>query len=380
MTKETKKSIRWTGAVMSLMLTGTATTSYAQGNGLAGITEGYDPKGEIKGFFVLNEGNMGSNKATLDYFDYTTGIYHKNIYAERNPTVTKELGDVGNDLQIYEDRLYAVINCSNLVEVMELSTAVHIGSFSIPNCRFIVFSGSYAFVSSYAGELQGSSARLGYVAKVDLNSLEVVAECSVGYQPEEMVIVGDKLYVANSGGYMWPDYDTTISVIDLESFEQVEQIEVAVNLYHVELDPYGYIWVSSRGDSLSTPETPSAIYLVDPSSSQVVKSFDLPNNNMTLAGDLLYVLGEEGCTVIDTQSQEIIVEDFITDETFDRITVPYGVAFNQEYQELIITDADDYVTPGKLHCYAADGTLRWSVAITGDIPSSVAFTNVGLEF
>ena len=39
MTKETKKSIRWSGAVMSLMLTGTATTSFAQGNGLAGITE-----------------------------------------------------------------------------------------------------------------------------------------------------------------------------------------------------------------------------------------------------------------------------------------------------------------------------------------------------
>ena len=43
----------------------------------------------IKGFFLLNEGNMGSNKATLDYFDYETGIYTKNIYAERNPGVVK---------------------------------------------------------------------------------------------------------------------------------------------------------------------------------------------------------------------------------------------------------------------------------------------------
>ena len=49
------------------------------------------------GMYVLNEGNMGSNKATLDYFDETTGVYHKNIYAERNPNVVKELGDVGND-------------------------------------------------------------------------------------------------------------------------------------------------------------------------------------------------------------------------------------------------------------------------------------------
>jgi hypothetical protein len=27
----------------------------------------------IKGFYLLNEGNMGSNKSTLDYYDYETG-------------------------------------------------------------------------------------------------------------------------------------------------------------------------------------------------------------------------------------------------------------------------------------------------------------------
>jgi hypothetical protein len=35
--------------------------------------------GGIIGFYLLNEGNMGSNKATLDYFDYTTSNYHRNI-------------------------------------------------------------------------------------------------------------------------------------------------------------------------------------------------------------------------------------------------------------------------------------------------------------
>ena len=104
-----------------------------------------DPSGgggneeRIRGFFLLNEGNMGSNKATLDYFDYATGIYTKNIYAERNPGVVKELGDVGNDLQIYGGKLYAVINCSHFVEVMDVRTARHITQISIPNCRYIAF-------------------------------------------------------------------------------------------------------------------------------------------------------------------------------------------------------------------------------------------------
>ena len=89
----------------------------------------------VKGFFLLNEGNMGSNKATLDYFDYETGIYHKNIYAERNPGVVQELGDVGNDIQIYGNKLYAIINCSHFVEVMNVETAKHITQISIPNCH-----------------------------------------------------------------------------------------------------------------------------------------------------------------------------------------------------------------------------------------------------
>ena len=41
------------------------------GNEVTGGSEA----GEVKGFFLLNEGNMGSNKATLDYFDYATGVY-----------------------------------------------------------------------------------------------------------------------------------------------------------------------------------------------------------------------------------------------------------------------------------------------------------------
>ena len=247
--------------------------------------------GEIKGFFLLNEGNMGSNKSTLDYFDYETGIYSKNIFAERNPGVVKELGDVGNDIQIYGNRLYAVINCSHFVEVMDVNTAKHIDIVSIPNCRYIVFKNKYAYVSSYAGPVQiDPNARLGYVVKVDTASLKVVDECPVGYQPEEMVIVGNKLYVANSGGYRVPNYDNTVSVIDLNTFTEIKKIEVAINLHRLEPDRYGNIWVSSRGDYYGTP---SKTFVIDSQTDKVTHEFDLPNSNMTRCGDSLYVYSTE---------------------------------------------------------------------------------------
>ena len=104
---------------------------------------------DISGFYLLNEGNMGSNKATLDFFDYSTGVYSRNIYAEMNPDVPKEMGDVGNDLQIYGSRMYAVINCSNKIEVMDAATARRIGQIDIPNVRFIRFHGPYAYATSW---------------------------------------------------------------------------------------------------------------------------------------------------------------------------------------------------------------------------------------
>ena len=79
---------------------------------------GEDPDADPIGMYLLNEGNMGSNKADLDYLDYRTAVYARGIYAEKNPNVVKELGDVGNDIQIYDGRLFAVINCSHKVEVL----------------------------------------------------------------------------------------------------------------------------------------------------------------------------------------------------------------------------------------------------------------------
>ena len=67
----------------------------------------------LHGFYLLNEGNMGTNKATLDYMDFATGVYTRNIYSAANPTQPMEMGDVGNDLAIYGSKLWAVINCSN---------------------------------------------------------------------------------------------------------------------------------------------------------------------------------------------------------------------------------------------------------------------------
>ncbi len=330
---------------------------------------------------------MGSNKATIDYFDYETGVYTKNIYAERNPNVVKELGDVGNDIQIYKDKIYAVINSSNLIEVMDVSTAKHITAISIPNCRNIIFDGKYAYVSSFAGPIAiDPNARRGYVAKIDTETLKVVGECVVGYQPEKMAIVAGKLYVSNSGGYRVPNYDDTVSVIDLANFTELNKIKVAINLNDLVADTRGNLYVSSQGNY---KDIPSSTYIIDTKTEEVDGKLNpQPSNSMAICDDYIYMCSDQWSaltntkvityTKIDTRTQSVVTTNFITDGTDKNIKVPYEVAINPESKEFFVTDATNYVTPGVLYCFNPDGTKKWEVE-TGDIPAHIVFTYKKLE-
>lgn len=343
--------------------------------------------GPVKGFFLLNEGNMGSNKASLDYFDYASGEYHKNIFPERNPNVVKELGDVGNDIQIYGSKLYAVINCSHLIEVMDVNTAKEISKITVTNCRYIVFKDGYAYVSSYAGPvLIDPNARLGEVVKIDTATLQVVGSCTVGYQPEEMVIVGNKLYVANSGGYRVPNYDNTVSVIDLETFEEIKKITVAINLHRMRVDRDGLIYVTSRGDYY---DVHSNTYVINSKTDMVTGTLNFPASELYLCGDSLYSYSTEyskitgkwtiNYTIYDTKMRRVVSRSFIKDGTDKLIVTPYALAVNPENGEILVGDAGDYVTPGTLYCFTPRGKKKWSVQ-TGDIPAHIVFTTNSLQY
>ena len=335
----------------------------------------------VDGFYLLNEGNMGSNKSTLDYWDGTTGEYRRNIFAAANPTVPKELGDVGNDLAIYGSRLYAVINCSNKVEIMDAATTRKLGQVNIPNCRCMAFDGPYLYVTSYAGpvRIDPDYKQIGYVAKVDTATMAVVDTVHVGYQPDGIAIVKGKAYVANSGGYMVPNYENTVSVIDLATMRVVDTIEIAINLHHIVADRSGRLWISSRGDYY---DTEARLFCYDPAAGRVLAEMELSVGSMWLDGSQLYIVAtqwsyvstdrEASYAVIDTDTQTILTRNFITDGSEAKIRIPYGVAVNPVTKDIYVTDALNYVNPGNLHCYTPDGKLQWTVR-TGDIPAHFAF-------
>lgn len=336
----------------------------------------------VSGFYLLNEGNMGSNKASMDYYDYESATYIRDIYSSANPDVPKELGDVGNYMEIYGSKLWAVVNCSNKVEVMRASDARRVGQVDIPNCRYVVFHEGYAYVTSYAGPVQigAEHAQLGYVAKIDTATLEQVGRVIVGYQPDGMAIADGKLYVANSGGYMVPNYENTVSVIDLASFRETERVEIAINLHRIVCDRYGQLWITSRGDYYGTEPS---LTCYDTRKRRITARLPLSVSSYYLHGDSLYYVSsqrnaetmrtEAEYGIVDVTKRERVSQGFITDGTEGEIKLPYCVAVNPVSGEILVSDARNYVNPGRLHCYSREGKRLWSVR-TGDIPAQIVFT------
>ena len=84
---------------------------------------------------------------------------------------------------------------------------------------------------------------------------------------------------------------------------------------------------------------------------------------------------EVSYAIINTRSMEEVADNFITDGTDASIAMPYAVAVNPISKDIYVTDAKDYVSPGHLYCFTADGRLKWDVR-TGDIPAHFAFLGV----
>ena len=344
-------------------------------------------RGDIVGMYVLNEGNMGSNKASIDYLDLDenkpTVHYLRNIYSERNPNVVKELGDVGNDIKIYVSKLWIVVNVSNKVEVATVDSCKRITQINIPNCRYLAFKDGFAYVSSYVGPVKlDQDVPLGMVYKVDTVDFKKKDSVVVGYQPEGLCIVDNKLYVANSGGYRAPNYDNTLSEIDLTTFKEIRKIKVGLNLHHCQVDHYGQIWVTSRGNYNDVPSRIYWLYKGHNQDYEVIDSIDTPVSGLSIVGDSLYYYGSawNSATATNTISYGLInVRTHQTIETnlfsapqIKDITMPYGIMVNPTERDFYLMDAKNYVSSGSLLHFKPDGTFDWSVQ-TGDIPGHATF-------
>ncbi|MBZ4189198.1 YncE family protein [Niabella beijingensis] len=322
------------------------------------------------GFYLLNEGGWGYNNATLDYFDTHNGVYEREVFTKANPDAVLGLGDTGNDIGVYGSKLYVVMNWSKKIEILDARTARRIKVLTdqthkaIENARYITFANGFAYLSSY------TTSEKGMVLEIDTATLSITRTVEVGRQPDELAVVGNKLYVANSGGYSPANLEHTVSVVDLSAFKVIKAITVAPNLRRLKIDSNGFLYICPWG-------TTDKLYVVNTQTDQLSDPIPVMVEDFIIVRDTAYIYGtdygggQHAYTRVDLKSKRVIPGSFITDGT--KITIPYGIAVDPNNGSIYIADARNYSEAGDLYCFNANGTLRNTIQKTGIIPGHIAF-------
>lgn len=190
--------------------------------------------------FILNEGTMGYNNATLSFYapDKDAEFINDIFYTQNQA----KLGDTGQSMIEYNNDLYAIIAGSRYLVRMN-TAGVEKQRYTIPESegdpRYLAADDGYIYMTQYGGQ----------VTKLDANTLKVVGTFKGGANLEGIAECDGKLYVANSytksdTGYQ---YHTDLFVINAANMQLETTLTVDLNPNQV-LEEDGKIFLISWGN------------------------------------------------------------------------------------------------------------------------------------
>ena len=324
--------------------------------------------------YILSEGLFNLNNSTLARYSFETNACMPDYFRTMN---RRGLGDTANDMGIYGGKLYVVVNVSSTVEVIDLHTGLSVGQVpfvaedgSSRQPRAVAFDRGKAYVCSYDGT----------VARIDTASLQVEALAEVGRNPEDLCVQDGKLYVSNSGGLDWEGIgvDRTVSVVDLDAFREVKQIEVGPNPGKIFAGQAHTVWVATYGENIE--EGDYYLVKINAQTDVVEVVYDEPVMDFAIDYNLAYLYNydyqtsQSSVKVFDLASGKVVREQFITDGT--KIERPYAIAVNPYSSNVYITEAYNYQVEGDLLCFTPEGKLMFRLNGVGLNPNTVLFRDV----
>lgn len=303
------------------------------------------------GILVLAEGGSLSGSVSFVADDYS--YYENSIFYGVN---SEELGTYVQSMGFHDGKGYIVTdnNTINVVDRYTFEKDVTITSgLSLP--RYIAFANGKGYVTNWGDGFIGDD---DFVAVIDLATYSLETTIPVGEGPEQIIAVGDKLFVTHKGGYSTNNIVSVINTTD----NAVETIEVYDNPDEIVLSTSGDLIVLSEGATIYDESwavvgyTQGAITRIDPSSNTVVSEIPFEEGNspnlMSYANGTIYF--QMGGQIFEmSENDTALPTTAIVDIT---AMSPYG--FNVKDGIGYIADAKDFDSLGDLLIYdLATGNL-----------------------
>lgn len=353
--KNTIKPFLW--AMLMLLFAGSLFTSC---NESEDPEDNQNPPGTAlhNGFYVLCEGLYGRNNSSIDFYSIESRQTTTDLFLQVNYA---GLGETANDMIEAGGKLFIAMCGSNCVMVADKATCRRLALIPIdkgdnPQPRCLAYSNGYVYLSCFDGNIHKINA--------STYKIEKTAK-SFGRNPEAIAICQGRLFVANTGGLDYPNFDNSISVLDPDDLSLISKVEGFLNPGRIEVCG-GSIIFQKRGtyDYASSSYKDSELIRLNATTLEVEQRAAVIVNDFTLAQNkLIYTYTDNNLKpyimYLPLDNLSGTPQQFISPESEDLagLMTPYHISSDNNY--IYITDAKDYTNNGECRVYDHSGKLQY---------------------
>jgi YVTN family beta-propeller protein len=309
-----------------------------------------------EGVFIINEGNFRSGNGSLSFFSYDSMKIYNDLFYSIN---RRPLGDVPNSITTTLDNAYIVVNNSGKIEVIDQNTYASKATINglISPRNMAVISDSKAYVSSIYSDS---------VAIIDLTDNVVSGYINIRRSTEAIAVVGGKAYVSNWMG------GKEVMVINTATNRVIDSITVGIEPESMVVDMDKKLWVLCNGGW--TRDNFAKLVVINTVTDKIEKTYQFPTKEASPSciqidgiGTTIYYL-DNGVRKMDIYSSELPSTPLIPESG----GVFYKIGINPANNDILVTNAIDFVRQGYVLLYKNDGTFiskNWA----GINPGSMCF-------
>ena len=324
---------------------------------------------------VLCEGLMGYDNSELSLLKVSSGKSIANFYSDNNPNY--KLGDTSNDGLIKGDTLITCSTGGAFIQLVNIKNAKSIKIIKLPEDsrprKIAKVNDSIIAISDLIKSR---------VLLLNIISDSLLTMIDVGPQPEGIAKYNNYLFTANSAygdfNYKHPDAQT-ISVIDLNSLQEIKKIKTGINPIEMMIDDLNkklyvaYIHLPSKLDSMG------GIIEYDLDNYEKLREWRCYPRSINLSrdGEHLYFINQmngkasqwKGVSRINLENGNI--ENIIKNNSND---IWYGLNIDEFDGSIWIANAKNHISKGEVLVYT---TSNFDTPIykfeTGINPNKVFF-------
>ena len=308
------------------------------------------------GVYIVNEGNFMYGNSSLSFYDPITKRVVNHVFQARNGA---PLGDVAQSMIIWNNLGFIVINNSGKIYIIDSSTAEYKGQITgLSSPRYIhVINSQKAYITDL------------YARKITIfnpTTFEKTGIIKVGNSKSEFnqhsteqMIQYKNLVFTNC----W-SYDNKILVIDSNTDQLVDSIEVLKQPNSMVIDRNNKIWVITDGGFEGSPYgyEQAGLLKIDAETHEIERSFrftlgDHPLNLcINPSKDTIFFLNRHVWKMAVSEKR-LPEKPFIASEYTSSTGGFYSLGIDPVSSEIYLGDAIDHRQNGMVRRYASSGKL-----------------------